>query len=61
MIRTHEVVADERQPFLVMEYLEGQSLLHVLRSLGRPNVPLEEHLWILTQVLAGLHYAHELR
>jgi serine/threonine-protein kinase len=61
VIHTYEVVAEERQPFLAMEYLEGQSLLHVLRVLGRLVMPLEEHLWILTQVLAGLHYAHELR
>jgi tRNA A-37 threonylcarbamoyl transferase component Bud32 len=60
VIQTYEVVADESQPFLAMEYLEGQSLLHVLRSIGRQQVPLEEHLWILTQVLAGLQYAHEL-
>jgi len=61
VIHTYEVVAEERHPFLAMEYLEGQSLLHVLRVLGRLVMPLEEHLWILTQVLAGLHYAHELR
>lgn len=61
VVHTYEVLDETPDYYLVMEYLEGQSLLEILRRVGRPKVPLQEHIWILTQLLAGLHYAHELR
>jgi serine/threonine protein kinase len=60
VIHTYEVVEETGQHLLVMEYLEGHTLSHVLRRVTRARMPLEEHLFILAQVLAGLHYAHEL-
>jgi serine/threonine protein kinase len=61
VVHTYEVLDESPDYYLVMEYLEGQSLLEVFRKIGRQRVPLQDHLWILTQLLAGLHYAHELR
>ena len=61
VVRTREVVAEAPDYCLVMDFLDGQSLLHVLRRLGWHGVPRDTHIWILTQVLAGLQYAHELR
>src|SRR5262249_15393961 len=61
IVQTYEIVEDAGNYFLAMEYLEGQPLTSVLRRMGRANMPREEHLWILTQVLSGLDYAHELR
>jgi serine/threonine-protein kinase len=61
VIHTYEVVEDAGQYILVMEYLEGHTLASVLKKVSRALMPLEDHLWILTQVLAGLQYAHELR
>src|SRR6478609_3542022 len=61
VITTRDVVANSPDYYLVMEYLEGKSLLEVLQGIGRDRMPLEDHVWILTQVLAGLEHAHELR
>jgi hypothetical protein len=61
IVRTFEIF-EERAPYVVaMEFLDGQSLADVLRRLGRSEVSLALHLWILTQVLAGLHHAYEVR
>ncbi|HVW28665.1 MAG TPA: protein kinase [Polyangiaceae bacterium] len=61
VIRTRDVVADPPDYLLAMEFQNGQSLLHVLRRLGRQAVPLDEHVYVLGKVLAGLGYAHELK
>lgn len=60
VVSTFEVVAESGEFHMVLEYLEGQSLAQVLRRVGRANMPRAEHLWILSQVLTGLHYAHTL-
>jgi len=61
VVHTYEVVGEPPDVLLVMEYLEGQTLSQVLRKAGRVAFPLNVHIWVLTQVLAGLQYAHELR
>jgi len=61
VVHTYEVVEENGQYLLVMEYLEGHTVADVLRRVSRENMPLDQHLWVLTQVLAGLSYAHELR
>jgi serine/threonine-protein kinase len=44
-----------------MEFLEGQTLSRVRQRARREgNVPLPIHLRVLAEVLAGLHYVHEL-
>ncbi len=63
VLHTYEVglePGDPPRPFMVMEYLEGQSLQALTSRIGRSRMPLAIHLAILTQALAGLHYAHEL-
>ena len=44
------------RPFLVMEYVEGETFADIIAS-GRP-VALVEKLQLLDQLLAGLQYAH---
>lgn len=61
VVQTYEAVADGRDYYLVLEFLDGRSLHQLLHHVSRAEMPLALHLWILTQVLAGLHYAHELR
>jgi serine/threonine protein kinase len=61
IVQTYEIF-EERTPYVVaMEFLDGQSLADLLRRVGRAGIPLPLHLWALTQVLAGLHHAHEMR
>lgn len=61
VVHTYEIIAEAPDYCLVMEYLEGQTLSQLLRRVGRESFPLREHVWILSQVLAGLSYAHELK
>ena len=61
VVHTYEVVGEDPDYFLAMEYLEGRTLAQLLRKCGRRSFPLDLHIWILCQVLAGLQYAHELR
>ena len=61
VIQTYEVSHDGAHPVIVMEYLEGQPLNLVLSRIGRKKMPLDLHLHILSQVSAGLHYAHDLK
>ena len=60
VVQTYDVLKDGENYILVMEYLEGQPLSDIFTRLPRKSFPLEEHLWVLTQVLAGLQYAHAL-
>jgi serine/threonine-protein kinase len=62
VVQTHEVFEIDRNPIIVMEYLEGvplSTLWNVARQRGQP-LPLGMHLRILCEVLSGLHYSHEL-
>jgi len=59
IVQTNEVAEDEGVPVIVMEYLEGQPLSNLLiRGINGP-LTLAAHLRIITDSLAGLHYAHE--
>ena len=57
VVQTLEVREQGQALFLIMEYLEGQSL-YSLYARRRP--PPDFSLAILTSVCAGLHHAHEL-
>lgn len=61
VIRTRDVIADPPDYVLAMDFQNGKSLLDVVSRLGRQAIPLDEHIYILTKVLAGLSYAHELK
>lgn len=60
IVNTFDFVEEDESLYLTMEFLEGHSLLHVLRKVGRDSFPLDLHLWILTRVLAALSYMHAL-
>jgi serine/threonine-protein kinase len=59
VVQVYEAFEDVT-PTIVMEYIEGQTLDAVL-ALRSPKLPLELHLRVLSDVLSGLHYSHELR
>jgi serine/threonine protein kinase len=47
--------------FVATEFLDGQSLISLLeRATESPEMPLTARIGVLCEVLAGLHYAHEL-
>jgi serine/threonine protein kinase len=62
IVQTHEVGEAERRFFIVMEYLDGQSLQALLDWLGSRGEGVSDPVaaFIAEQVLRGLHYAHEL-
>jgi eukaryotic-like serine/threonine-protein kinase len=60
VVQVFEVVDEGAAPFMVMEYVEGVSLSQVLARTEQ-RLPTRLHVHILMQVLAGLHYFHELR
>src|SRR5262249_33393736 len=63
VVHTYEVGEHEGQYFIAMEYLDGQSLHSVLRSLAKSGDALSPSFCarIVADALAGLHHAHELR
>ena len=60
VVQTYEVTDDAERPLIIMEYLEGQSVAALLERVGRKEMQVDLHLFILTQALIGLHHAHEL-
>src|SRR5580692_2855373 len=63
VVHTHEVGEDKGNYFIAMEYLEGQSLNKVIHELSKRGETLPELVCarIISDALAGLHYAHELK
>lgn len=63
VVHTHDAYEEAGALFLVMEYIEGQSLNKVQRELARAGKGLtaKQSALVMSEVLAGLHYAHELK
>lgn len=61
VVPTLDVVATQGELFLVMEYVQGESLGHLLRALSkrREAVPWRVAISIVAGALRGLHAAHE--
>jgi eukaryotic-like serine/threonine-protein kinase len=61
VVATLDVVALEGELFLVMEYVEGESLARILRTMrgAHSRIPPRMVGSIITNVLYGLHAAHE--
>jgi serine/threonine-protein kinase len=61
VVQTLDVVEDDGELLLVLEYVHGESLQHLLQASRRREeiVPLRITLAIVTAVLHGLHAAHE--
>jgi serine/threonine-protein kinase len=61
VVQTYEVGVEDGHHFLAMDFLDGQPLNAILRKAGRDAVPLDVHLRVLADMLAGLSYAHTLK
>lgn len=61
VVPTLDVVADDGELFLVMEYIQGESLSHLVKSLHArgERMPWRVALAIVVGALHGLHAAHE--
>jgi serine/threonine protein kinase len=61
VVPTLDVIAEDRQLLLVMEYVQGESLsrLHRAAIAKSERIPLNVAVAILSGVLRGLHAAHE--
>jgi serine/threonine protein kinase len=61
VVQTFEADQDAGRYFLAMEYLDGQPLSALVERMRQHGgVPLPVHIQILSDALAGLHYAHQL-
>jgi serine/threonine-protein kinase len=62
VVQTYEVGEDGGGIFIAMEYLEGQPLSRLRRELVKQDMTVSQaiHARIVSEVLCGLHYAHEL-
>jgi len=60
VVQTYAIDDSGGRPCMTMEFLDGQPFHRVLRRLAPEGLPLNLHLWVLAEVLAGLHHAHEL-
>jgi serine/threonine-protein kinase len=63
VVPTVDVVADEGQLFIVMDYVHGESLAHLIKAMKSTatptSIPLPVVAAIFVDVLQGLHAAHE--
>ncbi len=56
VVRTHEVVEANGEVFLVMEYVEGESLARLLKTYAPPTFDVIAR--VIVDALRGLHAAH---
>jgi len=63
VVHVHELGREEGELYLVMEYLEGETVLNLLRRSKRVGKPLHPALagHIVAKAAAGLHAAHDLK
>ena len=63
VIQVHELLHDDQDLCIVMEYLEGESLSGLMRRLQARDRSLPPSLCchVVAELAAGLHAAHELR
>ena len=63
VVQTNDVGESNGVYFMVMDYLEGRSLAKIQRYVQKQGerLPLALEVRVVTDMLAGLHYAHELQ
>jgi len=63
IVSVFDLGESESTYFIVMEFVEGTNLKTLLEheaKLGK-TIPVPQAVWILNEMLKGLHYAHELK
>jgi serine/threonine protein kinase len=56
IITIYAIGQHEHQPYMVMEFIDGESLADIIRN--RSDVPILNKLSYLEQICSGLHFAH---
>mgnify|MGYP006201525829 FL=1 len=59
IVRVFDVDSDQQHYFIVMEYLDGESLDQVIKRYKPKGLPLKSALNLLSQIATALHYAHK--
>ena len=59
IVPLYETEESDEAHFLIMEYIEGQSLAEILKARPGKRLPLPEALRILYQIGRALHFAHK--
>lgn len=62
VVAAHEVGAESGRQFLVMDYVNGETLAFAIMTLskGRKKLPIELAMHVSMEIARGLHAAHEL-
>jgi len=59
IVRVFDVDTDQQHVFIVMEYLDGESLEQVIKRYKPKGLPLKSAMNLLEQIAAALQYAHK--
>jgi len=62
VVTVHELAQSDGELFLVMDYVEGETLAAILKRLAKAGraMPMHVAVHVLAEACAGLHAAHEL-
>jgi serine/threonine-protein kinase len=58
IVTVHDIGQDEYKHYIVMEYVEGQTLKNIIRSYNEEPMPMSRALDLMIQVCNGIGYAH---
>lgn len=58
IVTVHDIGQDEYKHYIVMEFVEGQTLKEIIRSSNDEPMPISRALDLMIQVCNGIGYAH---
>lgn len=58
IVTVHDIGQDEYKHYIVMEFVEGQTLKEIIRGYGEEPMPIGRALDLIIQVCNGIGYAH---
>lgn len=58
IVTVHDIGQDEYKHYIVMEFVEGQTLKEIIRSYDESPMPISRALDLIIQVCNGIGYAH---
>jgi serine/threonine protein kinase len=60
IVQVYDVIEEEGEPLMVMEYVDGRSLWETFREKAKKNevLPLDQAIQLLTDILSGVAFAH---